>query len=217
MGAGLVAAHIVAPPEASFVGQSQIDVWVEQGGVGGVVVLLQVLLQQAVVRKLLLQETFSGSGVSRFRPGSVLVPFWSVDLQTHLSVCESSSAQTQVQAGLDPPDSHHSVLHGEHLHPAWRRRSKRRTREKKKKKNRFLVTARRRGHTWTQLTVIGGFVDAAHRAVRQDPEVEANPDAAVEQLLLGPFSDWTRSRTCFNKEMIGRFQRLPDLSGTFKS
>lgn len=57
MGAGLVAAHVVALPEPSFVGQSQIDAWVGQGGVGGVVVLLQVLLQQAGVRKLLLEET----------------------------------------------------------------------------------------------------------------------------------------------------------------
>lgn len=49
MGAGLVASHAVPLPELSFVGKSQIDAGVRQGGVGGVVVLLQVLLQQAVV------------------------------------------------------------------------------------------------------------------------------------------------------------------------
>lgn len=57
MGAGLVAAHAVAPPELSLVGKSQIDAWVGQRGVGGVVILLQVLLQQAVIRKLLLKKT----------------------------------------------------------------------------------------------------------------------------------------------------------------
>lgn len=56
MGAGLVAAHTVALPELSLVGQSQIDAWVRHGGVGGVVILLQVLLQQAVIRKLLLEK-----------------------------------------------------------------------------------------------------------------------------------------------------------------
>lgn len=57
MGAGLVAAHTVALPELSLVGKSQIDAWVRQRGVGGVVILLQVLLQQAVIRKVLLEKT----------------------------------------------------------------------------------------------------------------------------------------------------------------
>lgn len=58
MGAGLVGAHTVALPELSLVGQSQIGARVSQRGVGGVVILLQVLLQQAVVRKLHLEKTF---------------------------------------------------------------------------------------------------------------------------------------------------------------
>ena len=44
MGAGLVAAHTVAPPGRSFMGKSQVDVRVREGGVGVVVILLQVLL-----------------------------------------------------------------------------------------------------------------------------------------------------------------------------
>lgn len=44
MGAGLMAAHTVALSELSLVGKSQIDAWVRQRGVGGVVILLQVLL-----------------------------------------------------------------------------------------------------------------------------------------------------------------------------
>lgn len=71
-------------------------------------------------------------------------------------------------------------------------------RVKHRTKTRILVTAGRRSHTWTQLTVVGGLVDAPHRAVGQNPEMEANPDAAVEQLLLGPSSDWMR-RTCFTR------------------
>lgn len=57
MGAGLVPAHTVALLEFSLLGKSQIDAWVSQRGVGGVVIFLQVLLQQAVVRKLLLEKT----------------------------------------------------------------------------------------------------------------------------------------------------------------
>lgn len=44
----------VAPPERSFVGQSQEDARMDQGGEGGVEVLLQVLLQQALLREPLL-------------------------------------------------------------------------------------------------------------------------------------------------------------------
>lgn len=51
----------------------------------------------------------------------------------------------------------------------------------------------------TPLTVLRGSVDARHGAAGQNLEVVANPDPAVEQLLLDPFSDWMRSRTCFRK------------------
>lgn len=61
MSAGLVAAHTVALPELSLVGKSQIDAWVGQRGVGGVVIFLQVLLQPAVVRKLLLEKQLISS------------------------------------------------------------------------------------------------------------------------------------------------------------
>lgn len=46
----------VAPPELSSVGQSQEDAWMDQGGEGRVEVLLQVLLQQALLRKLFLKK-----------------------------------------------------------------------------------------------------------------------------------------------------------------
>lgn len=46
----------VAPPEGSSVGQSQEDAWVDQGGEGGVQVLLQALLQPALLRKLFLKK-----------------------------------------------------------------------------------------------------------------------------------------------------------------
>lgn len=51
-----MAPHSVAPPEGSFVGQSQEDARMDQGGEGGVEVLLQVLLQQALLRKLFLNR-----------------------------------------------------------------------------------------------------------------------------------------------------------------
>lgn len=54
-------------------------------------------------------------------------------------------------------------------------------------------------YVWTELTVLGGLVDASHSAIGQNLEMVANPNAAVEQLLLGPFSDWMRTRTCFTK------------------
>lgn len=56
MGGGLVAGDPVAPPEGSSVGQSQEDAWVDQGGEGGVQVLLQALLQPALLRKLFLKK-----------------------------------------------------------------------------------------------------------------------------------------------------------------
>lgn len=59
MGAGPVGAHADAPPELSLVGQSQVGAWVSHRGVGVVVILLQLLLQQAVVRKLLLEKHIS--------------------------------------------------------------------------------------------------------------------------------------------------------------
>lgn len=46
----------VAPPELPSAGQSQKDAWVGQRGEGGVEVLLQVLLQPALLRKLFLKE-----------------------------------------------------------------------------------------------------------------------------------------------------------------
>lgn len=46
----------VAPPELPSVGQRQEDAWMEQRGEGGVEVLLQVLLQQALLRKLFLKK-----------------------------------------------------------------------------------------------------------------------------------------------------------------
>lgn len=45
-----------APPEGSSVGQSQEDAWMDQRGEGGVEVLLQVLLQQALLRKFFLKK-----------------------------------------------------------------------------------------------------------------------------------------------------------------
>lgn len=54
-------------------------------------------------------------------------------------------------------------------------------------------------YVWTELTVLGGLVDASHSAIGQNLEMVANPNSAVEQLLLGPFSDWMRTRTCFTK------------------
>lgn len=54
-------------------------------------------------------------------------------------------------------------------------------------------------YVWTELTVLGGLVDASHSAIGQNLEMVANPNAAVEQLLLGPFSDWMMTRTCFTK------------------
>lgn len=54
VGGGVVAAHPVAPPELPLVGQSQKDLWMDEGGEGGVEVLLQVLVQQALVRKMFL-------------------------------------------------------------------------------------------------------------------------------------------------------------------
>lgn len=56
VGGGLVAGDPVAPPERSSVGQSQEDAWVDQGGEGGVEVLLQALLQPALLRKLSLKK-----------------------------------------------------------------------------------------------------------------------------------------------------------------
>lgn len=52
---------------------------------------------------------------------------------------------------------------------------------------------------WTELTVVGGLVNASHRAVGQNLEVEANPDAAVEQLLLHGASDWMGMSACLTK------------------
>lgn len=54
-------------------------------------------------------------------------------------------------------------------------------------------------YMWSELTVLGGLVDTSHSAVGQNLEMVANPNAAVEQLLLDPFSDWMRTRTCFTK------------------
>lgn len=51
-----MAAHPVAPPELPLVGQSQKDSWVDERGEGRVEVLLQVLLQQALVRKMFLKK-----------------------------------------------------------------------------------------------------------------------------------------------------------------
>lgn len=51
-----MAAHPAAPPGLPLVGQSQEHSWVEEGGEGGVEVLLQVLLQQALVREVLLEQ-----------------------------------------------------------------------------------------------------------------------------------------------------------------
>lgn len=45
----------VAPPELPFLRQSQKDPGVDEGGEGRVEVLLQVLLQQALVRKVFLK------------------------------------------------------------------------------------------------------------------------------------------------------------------
>lgn len=59
MGAGLVGPDADAPPELSLVGQSQEGARVSHRGVGVVVILLQLLLQQAVVRKLLLEKHIS--------------------------------------------------------------------------------------------------------------------------------------------------------------
>lgn len=56
VGAGLVPVDSAASPELSFAGQSQVVSRVGVGGVGGVVVLLQVLLEDAVIRELLLQR-----------------------------------------------------------------------------------------------------------------------------------------------------------------
>lgn len=56
MGAGLMAAHTVALPDVSLVRKSQVDAWVRQRGVGSIVILLQVLLQQAVIRKVHLEK-----------------------------------------------------------------------------------------------------------------------------------------------------------------
>lgn len=57
VGGGVVAAHPVAPPELPLVGQSQKDLWMDDGREGGVEVLLQVLVQQALVRKMFLLKT----------------------------------------------------------------------------------------------------------------------------------------------------------------
>lgn len=54
VGGGLVAAHPVAPPELPLAGQSQKDSWMDERGEGRVEVLLQGLLQQALVRKMFL-------------------------------------------------------------------------------------------------------------------------------------------------------------------
>lgn len=58
MGAGLVAARRVALLQLSPVSQGQVEARVGQRGVSGVVVLLQVLPQQALVGKPLLGKTF---------------------------------------------------------------------------------------------------------------------------------------------------------------
>lgn len=47
-------------------------------------------------------------------------------------------------------------------------------------------------------------MDASHGAVGQNLEMVANPNAAVEQLLFDPLSDWMRARPWFTKkELIG--------------
>ena len=51
-----MAAHPVAPADLPLVGQSQKDFWMDERGVGRVEVLLQVLLQQALVRKMSLKR-----------------------------------------------------------------------------------------------------------------------------------------------------------------
>lgn len=61
-----------------------------------------------------------------------------------------------------------------------------------------MVTMRG-SYTWTELTVLGGFVDASHGAAGQNLEMVANPNTAVEQLLFDPFTDWMRTRTCITK------------------
>lgn len=48
MCAGLESPNAGPPLGLSFMGQGQVDAWVRQGGKGGVVVLLQVLLEQTV-------------------------------------------------------------------------------------------------------------------------------------------------------------------------
>lgn len=51
-----MAAHPGAPPGLPLARQSQKDSWVAEGGEGGVQVLLQPLLQQALVRKMFLKK-----------------------------------------------------------------------------------------------------------------------------------------------------------------
>lgn len=57
---GLVAGHTSALLHLPLVGQGQVEAWVGQGGVGVVVVLLQVLLEETVVREVLLEGRSGG-------------------------------------------------------------------------------------------------------------------------------------------------------------
>lgn len=53
------------------------------------------------------------------------------------------------------------------------------------------------------LTVLSGLVNASHGAVGQNLEMVADPNTAVEQLLLDTFSDWMRSGSgCTEKRPV---------------
>lgn len=76
-----MAAHPGAPPELPLAGQSQKDSWMDERGEGGVEVLLQGLLQQALVRKVFLKpkqgqeprDTSAGFTCERNRPSDQFV------------------------------------------------------------------------------------------------------------------------------------------------
>lgn len=51
VGAGMLLAHAARPPRPASGGEGQVEALVRDGGVGGVVVLLQSLPEEAVCRK----------------------------------------------------------------------------------------------------------------------------------------------------------------------
>lgn len=128
---------------------------------------------------------------------------------TYRSISKSIFFHAEVEAALDSSDSYNPMFHCKHLQPAWKTKKVRVKHSRGGSRNHIYIfniknlKPEKLNEKWikttSELTELGWFVNASHRATGKNLQMITDPNPTVKQLLFDFVFNWRRTWTCFIK------------------